>query len=45
MDQSEGGKKALQDFERTTKFDELPDQSMAYLLKLQKSVDSELGLK
>ncbi len=45
MDQSEEGKKALQDFERTTKFDELPDQSMAYLLKLQKSVDSELGLK
>ncbi|MBI4489254.1 MAG: phosphate/phosphite/phosphonate ABC transporter substrate-binding protein [Deltaproteobacteria bacterium] len=45
MDQSEDGKKVLQDFERTTKFDELPDQSMAHFLRLQKFIDSELGLK
>jgi phosphonate transport system substrate-binding protein len=45
MDQSEEGKKTLQDFEKTTKFDELPDQSMPPLLKLQKFIDAELEVK
>lgn len=45
MDQSEGGKKALQDFERTTKFDDIPESSMAPLLKATKFMDVELGLK
>jgi len=45
MDQSEGGKKALQDFERTTKFDDIPESSMASLLRATKFIDLELGLK
>jgi phosphonate transport system substrate-binding protein len=45
MDQSEEGKKALQDFEKTTKFDEIPDQSMAPLSKSQKFIDAEFGAK
>jgi len=45
MDQSETGKKALHDFERTTKFDELSDASMEPLLKARKFIDAELGLK
>ena len=45
MDQSEGGKKALKDFESTTKFDVISDQSMAPLLKAVKHFNSELGVK
>lgn len=45
MDQSEEGKKALKDFEGTTKFDQLTDQAMAPLLKAQKFIDAEFGLK
>jgi len=45
MDQSEDGKKSLKDFESTTKFDELPDQSVGPLLKLQKFIDAEPGAK
>lgn len=45
MDQSEDGRKTLQDFENTTKFDELPNQAMAPLLKAGKFIDAELGLK
>lgn len=45
MDQSAEGRKTLQDFEKTVKFDELPDQSMAPLFKAGKFIDSEFGLK
>jgi phosphonate transport system substrate-binding protein len=45
MDQSEQGRKVLQGFEKTTKFDELPDQSMAPLLKAGKFIDVELGIQ
>ncbi len=45
MDQSEGGKKVLQEFEQTTKFDELPAPSHAQLSKARKLVELELGLK
>jgi phosphonate transport system substrate-binding protein len=44
MDQSEEGRKALQEFERTVKFDEIPDQAMAPLLKSMKFIETELGL-
>jgi phosphonate transport system substrate-binding protein len=45
MDQSEEGKKVLQQFERTSKFDEIPEHSMGPLLKAGKFIDVELGLK
>jgi len=45
MDQSDQGKKALEKFERTTKFDEIPEQGIAPLLKAGKWIDAELGLK
>jgi phosphonate transport system substrate-binding protein len=45
MDQSEEGRKALQEFERTVKFDEIPDQAMAPLLKSMKFIEAELGLQ
>ncbi len=45
MDQSEEGRKALQDFEKTTKFDELSEELMAPLLKLQPFVDAEIGIR
>ncbi len=45
MDQSEEGKKVLKAFENTTKFDELPEQSMAPLLKASKLLYAELGIK
>lgn len=45
MDQSDEGKKALERFERTAKFDEIPEQGMAPLLKAGKWIDAELGLR
>jgi len=42
MDQSEEGKKVLQDYEQTTRFDELSEQSRAVLLKLQPFLQGEL---
>lgn len=42
MDQSEDGRKTLREFQQTTKFDELPDSSMAQLLKALPFVDLEL---
>lgn len=45
MDQSEEGKKALRDFEGTSKFDAIPDQTMASFLKSMKHFRSELGVK
>lgn len=45
MDQSEEGKKALKDFEGTSKFDAIPDQAMAPFLKAMKDFNSELGVK
>lgn len=45
MDQSEEGRKVLKEFENTTKFDELPEQSMAPLLKALKLLHAELGIK
>ena len=45
MQQSEEGKKTLQIFENTTKFDDVPEQSLAPLLKLQGFIDAEFGIK
>ncbi len=45
MEQSEEGKKVLQSFERTTRFDEIPDQAMVPLLKAGKWIDAELGIR
>lgn len=45
MHQSEEGKKALEDFEKTTRFDELPEQAMLPFLKAGKFIDSEFGIK
>lgn len=45
MDQSEEGRKALQDFENTTKFDELPPQAMTQLSNALQFIDAELGIK
>ncbi len=44
MDQSEEGKKLLQQFEKS-KFDEIPDRSIEPLLKAGKFIDVELGLQ
>jgi ABC-type phosphate/phosphonate transport system substrate-binding protein len=45
MDQSQEGISALNEFERTTKFDELPSSSTAQLLKVRKFVEAELRLR
>lgn len=45
MDQSEEGKKTLADFENTTKFDEIPANSMAPILKAGKFIDAEFNIK
>jgi phosphonate transport system substrate-binding protein len=45
MDQSEGGKQALHEFERTTRFDDLSEQALAPLRRLQKFIDAEFGLR
>ena len=45
MDQSKDGRSALKEFERTTKFDELPSSSTAQILKLRKFVEAELRLR
>lgn len=45
MDQSEEGKKALKDFESTSKFDAISDQAMVPFLKAMKHFSSELGVK
>lgn len=45
MDQSEEGRRALKDFERTTMFDELPSASTAQLLNVRKFVEAELRLR
>lgn len=43
MDQSDEGRKALLDFERTTKFDELSEQALAPLFAAGKFIDAEFG--
>ncbi|MFQ5574449.1 MAG: PhnD/SsuA/transferrin family substrate-binding protein, partial [Terriglobia bacterium] len=45
MDQSEEGREALQEFEQTTRFDELAALSHAQLSKARKLVEVEPGLK
>lgn len=45
MDQSEEGRKVLQAFEKTTKFDELPDQAIDLFVRFGKYIDAELGLQ
>lgn len=45
MDQSEEGRRALRDFEGTSKFDELPNQAMAPFFKTMKFIDAEFGIK
>ena len=42
MDQMEEGKKALQQFDRTAKFDELTEDNTALIQKLWKVIDAEL---
>lgn len=43
LDQSEEGKRTLESFEQTTKFDELPEPMSVVLRKLQPFVRGELG--
>jgi len=43
MDQSADGKKILQEFERTTKFDDLSQQALAPLVQFHKSIAAEVG--
>jgi phosphonate transport system substrate-binding protein len=45
MDQVEEGKKTLQVFERTSKFDDIPEQAMALLLKSMAFIEAEFGLQ
>jgi len=45
MHQSEEGKKALEDFEKTSRFDELHAQALAPFLKAGKFIDAEFGVK
>jgi phosphonate transport system substrate-binding protein len=45
MDQSEEGKKVLQAFEGTTKFDEIPEHAMDLLLKSITLIDAEFGIR
>ena len=45
MDQSEEGKKALQDFEKTTKFDEIPKGVLNPLLQSMKFIEAEFNIK
>ena len=45
MDQAEEGKKVLFDFEKTTKFDELPVQVISRLNGFKKYIDIELGVQ
>lgn len=43
MDKSGDGRRALLEFQRTTRFDELPEASLAPLLRLQPLIDAEIG--
>jgi phosphonate transport system substrate-binding protein len=43
MDQSDEGKKALQQFDRTSKFDELSEQNTTLIQKLRKLIETELN--
>ena len=45
MHLSDEGKKTLADFEKTTRFDELPEKSMAPFLKAGKLIDAEVGVQ
>jgi len=45
LDKSEEGRKVLQNFERTAKFDELPDQSLNPLLNAEKLIAAEFAAK
>lgn len=45
MHESEEGKKALKEFENTSKFDELPEKAMAPFFKAGKLIDAEFGIK
>jgi phosphonate transport system substrate-binding protein len=45
MDQVEEGKKTLQVFERTSKFDDIPEHAMALLLKSMAFIEAEFGLQ
>ena len=45
MDQEEEGRRALDAFEQTTKFDALPEPTMAVLVQLIPFIEAELGLR
>jgi phosphonate transport system substrate-binding protein len=45
MDQPEEGKKALQQFDRTAKFDELSEQNSALIQKIGKLIEAEIKLQ
>lgn len=45
MDRSEEGRKVLQDFEQTVKFDDLTEQNIALSQKLKKLIEAELKLQ
>ena len=43
MERSEDGRRALHEFQKTTRFDALPEGSLAPLLRLQTLIDAEVG--
>jgi phosphonate transport system substrate-binding protein len=45
MDQAGEGKKVLQTFEGTTKFDEIPEQAIHLLSQVIPFIDAEFGLR
>jgi len=45
MNQSEDGRRTLEEFEKTTKFDEIREQALAPLLGSQNFIEKEFGLK
>jgi hypothetical protein len=45
MDQPEEGKKALQQFDRIAKFDELSEQNSALIQKIGKLIEAEIKLQ
>ena len=45
MDQSEEGKKVLQQFDRTSKFDELSEQNATLIQKIRKLIEAEIKLQ
>lgn len=45
MEQSEEGRRVLREFERTTRFDEIPPDALGPLWRAQKFIDAEFGVR